>query len=88
MFDSSPYDVLEKKDNTHRFLCLCSFISMCENKKMNLANVFARVYNNKEYMNLFFIVLHIDTVYELVRMFLEIEPRMYASKYINTLQKE
>ena len=40
-------ETLEKKDIVHKFLSLCSFVSICENKKLNLANVFLLVLKNK-----------------------------------------
>ena len=36
----NPYTILERKDMIHSFLCLCSFVCILENKKLNLANVF------------------------------------------------
>ena len=33
---NDPFTILEKKDNGHKFLCLCTYISICENRKMNL----------------------------------------------------
>ena len=50
-----PYTLLDRKDIVHKFLTLCSFISICENKKLNLANVFLLVLKEKKYRELFFI---------------------------------
>ena len=40
--------ILEKKDNIHIFLTLCSCISICENRNINLANVVLLVIKEKK----------------------------------------
>tara|TARA_R110002012_G_scaffold262152_1_gene444299 strand:+ start:72 stop:347 length:276 start_codon:yes stop_codon:yes gene_type:complete len=84
----SPYTVLEKKDIVHKFLTLCSFVSICENKKLNLANVFLLVLKEKKYRDLFKEALIIDNNFELVRLFLQHEPYLYKSKYITKFLKK
>ena len=84
----SPYTVLEKKDIVHKFLTLCSFISICENKKLNLANVFLLVLKEKNYRDLFKESLIIDSNFELVRLFLQHDPYLYKSKYITKFLKK
>jgi len=49
----SPYTILERKDIVHTFLTLCSFVSICENRKINLANVFLLVLKEERYRELF-----------------------------------
>jgi len=84
----SPYTVLEKKDIIHKFLTLCSFVSICENKKLNLANVFLLVLKEKKYRDLFKDSLIIESNFELVRLFLLHEPYLYKSKYITKFLKK
>ena len=84
----SPYTVLEKKDIVHKFLTLCSFVSICENKKLNLANVFLLVLKEKKYRDLFKESLIIENNFELVRLFLLHEPYLYKSKYITKFLKK
>ena len=84
----SPYTVLEKKDIVHKFLTLCSFVSICENKKLNLANVFLLVLKEKKYRDLFKEALIIDNNFELVRLFLQHDPYLYKSKYITKFLKK
>lgn len=84
----SPYTVLEKKDIVHKFLTLCSFVSICENKKLNLANVFLLVLKEKKYRELFKESLIIDSNFELVRLFLQHDPYLYKSKYITKFLKK
>ena len=83
-----PYTLLERKDIVHKFLSLCTFISICENKKLNLANVFLLILKKKKYRALFKESLIIDTDFELVRIFLQHDPYLYKSKYITKFLKK
>ena len=83
-----PYTILEKKDLVHKFLTLCSFISICENRKINLANVFLLVLKEKRYRELFRESLLLDSNYELVKLFLQHDPYLYKSKYITKYLKK
>jgi hypothetical protein len=84
----SPYTVLEKKDIVHKFLSLCSFVSICENKKLNLANVFLLVLKEKNYRDLFKESLIIESNFDLVKLFLQHDPYLYKSKYITKFLKK
>tara|TARA_R100000315_G_C5204688_1_gene120812 strand:- start:318 stop:593 length:276 start_codon:yes stop_codon:yes gene_type:complete len=84
----NPYLTLEKKDIVHKFLSLCSFISICENRKINLANVFLLILKEKKYRDLFKETLLLDSNYELVRLFLQHDPYLYKSKYITKFLKK
>ena len=84
----NPYLTLEKKDIVHKFLSLCSFISICENRKINLANVFLLILKEKKYRDLFKETLLLDSNYELVKLFLQHDPYLYKSKYITKFLKK
>ena len=84
----NPYTTLEKKDIVHKFLTLCSFVSICENKKLNLANVFLLVLKEKKYRDLFKEILIIESNYDLVKLFLQHDPYLYKSKYITKFLKK
>ena len=60
----SPYQILERKDIVHKFLSLCSLVSICENRKLNLANVFLLVLKEKRYRDIFKEGLLIDNNFE------------------------
>ena len=66
----NPYTLLEQKDITHKFLSLCSFVSVCENKKINLANVFLLILKEKKYRTLFKDILILESNFDLVKLFL------------------
>lgn len=82
-----PFSILERKDSEHNFLCLCSYISICENKKMNLANVLLLSLKEKQYKWLFLNILDVENEFELVKMFLQYDPFLYKSKYITKFFK-
>jgi hypothetical protein len=84
----NPYTILEKKDIVHTFLMLCSFVSMCENRKLNLANVFLLVLKEEKYRKLFKESLIIDNNFGLVKTFLRHDPYLYKSKYITKYLKK
>ena len=83
----NPYTILERKDMIHSFLCLCSFVCILENKKLNLANVFLLVLKEESYRKIFKNTLHIDNNFELIKVFLEYDPYLYKSKYITKFLK-
>ncbi len=84
----SPYTILERKDMIHVFLTLCSFISICENRKINLANVFLLILKEEKYRKLFKRSLLVDSNFELVKLFLQHDPYLYKSKYITKYLKK
>ena len=84
----NPYTILERKDMIHSFLCLCSFVCILENKKLNLANVFLLVLKEERYRELFKNALLLDSNYELVKLFLQHDPYLYKSKYITKYLKK
>jgi|TARA_R110000824_G_scaffold74657_4_gene189715 hypothetical protein len=84
---TDPFTILEKKDSDHKFLCLCSYVSICENKKMNLANVLLLSLKEDKYKWIFINILEVENEFELVKMFLQYDPFLYKSKYITKFFK-
>mgnify|MGYP003119217825 FL=1 len=84
---SDPFSILEKKDNDHKFLSLCTYVSICENKKMNLANILLLSLKDEQYKWLFLTILEIENEFELVKLFLQYDPFLYKSKYITKFFK-
>ena len=84
----NPYQILERKDIVHKFLSLCSLVSICENRKLNLANVFLLVLKEERYRDIFKEGLLIDNNFELVKTFLQHDPYLYKSKYITKYLKK
>ena len=66
----------------HLFLSFCSFVTLMYTKKMNLANVFLILLQNKALRDLFKIYCDADTDFAAVQMFLKFDPGLHKSKYI------
>lgn len=66
----------------HLFLAFCSFVTLSNIKKMNLANVFLILLQNKELRDLFKIYCDVDTDFAIVQSFLRFDPSLYKSKYV------
>lgn len=80
---SSKYsNTLLEYELTHLFLSFCSFISLINTKKLNLANVFLLLLQNKQLRTLFKTYCDIPSDYAVVQTFLKFDPSLYKSKYV------
>lgn len=66
----------------HLFLSFCSFVTLMYTKKMNLANVFLILLQNKSLRDLFKVYCDAETDFATVQMFLKFDPSLHKSKYI------
>ena len=73
---------LEKVENDHNFLCFCSLLCLLNGKKLNIPNIFLLVLKNEAYRSLLKYMLTIDNDYDLLRFFLEYDPKISKSKHI------
>lgn len=73
---------LEKTENNHNFLCFCSLICLLNGKKLNIPNIFLLVLRNDAYRSLLRYMLTIDNDYDLIKFFLEYDPKISKSKHI------
>jgi len=73
---------LAEYEAEHLFLSFCSFVTLLHTKKMNLANVFLILLQNKALRELFKIYCDVETDFATVQMFLKFDPSLYKSKYI------
>lgn len=69
-------------EHDHLFLAFCSFVTLIHAKKLNLANVFLLVLQNKEIRNLFKTYCDITSDFAAVQAFLAFDPSLHKSKYI------
>lgn len=79
---SNPIENTHQKELTHTFLGFCSFISILNNKKINLPNIFIMLLKDSKLRSIFKDLHDIDTDYEFVQLFLFFDPSLYKSKYI------
>ncbi len=67
---------------SHLFLSFCSFVTLTNTKKLNLANIFLLLLQNKELRNFFKIYCDVPSDYAVVQMFLKFDSSLYKSKYV------
>jgi hypothetical protein len=86
-----PYTSLIENEQTHLFMCYCTFIMNINGKKMSVQNVFVYTLQNEKMKSLLKDILSIDTDYEVVKIFLEFDPSLvkskYVTKYLNSCKK-
>ena len=66
----------------HLFLAFCSLITLANVKKMNLANVFLSLLQNRDLRELFKIYCDVETDFAIVQTFLKFDPSLHKSKYV------
>jgi hypothetical protein len=69
-------------EQEHLFLAFCSFVTLIHAKKLNLANVFLLVLQNKSIRDLFKVYCDANSDYAVVQAFLAFDPSLHKSKYV------
>lgn len=86
--DDDPYFILDDKESYYIFMCLCTFIYICENKKISISNIFILCLKNEKYRNLFFKVLDLTSTYDIVSLFIKYVPKIDKSRYVFSYLKK
>jgi len=79
---SKSSNTLMEYELNHLFLSFCSFTTLTHTKKLNLANIFLLLLQNKEMRMFFKTYCDIPSDYAVVQVFLKYDPSLYKSKYI------
>jgi hypothetical protein len=69
-------------EQEHLFLAFCSFVTLIHAKKLNLANVFLLVLQNKKLRDLFKLYCDANNDFAVVQAFLSFDPSLHKSKYV------
>jgi len=69
-------------ERDHLFLAFCSFVTLIHAKKLNLANVFLMVLQNKPLRDLFKYYCDANSDFAVVQAFLSFDPSLHKSKYV------
>ena len=77
-----PAERMMDYELNHLFLSFCSFVSLMNTKKLNMANVFLLTLKDPKLRELCKRYCIIKTDHALVRVFLQFDPNLYKSKYI------
>lgn len=64
------------------FRKFCSFMCIIHNKKMNYASILILILKNEKIRQFYKKLCDLETDFEAVKQFLEIEPLLHKSKYI------
>ena len=70
---------LEQKNN---FLKFCTLVCIIHNKKLNLANIFLLILQEKQIKKLYMNMCDFDTEMEALKSFFEYDSTLHKSKYI------
>ncbi len=86
---SIPSSNLINEEETHLFLCFCTFVMNIRGKKLSIQNVFVQTLQDEKYKNIMKEILSLDSDFDLVKVFLEFDPTIakskYVTKYINSV---
>lgn len=82
-----PRTNLIDQETIHLMLCLCTFVSNSEGKKLSIQNVFITLLKEVKYRRIFKSLLSLETDMELVQLFIKYDPTMVNSKYISKFLK-
>lgn len=77
-----PSDKITHYEVNHLFLSFCTFCTLLDSKKLNLANVFLLVLKNKKFRELLKNYCDFKNDYYALKYFLHFDSTLYKSKYI------
>ena len=77
-----PLEHLTEYEQTHLFLSFCSFVTLINTKKLNLANVFIQLLKNNNLRDLFKEYCDLKNDFSAIKFFLQFDSSLYKSKYI------
>lgn len=66
----------------HLFLSFCTFSTLLQVKKLNLANIFLLILQDKTLRDFFKTYCDIPSDYAVVQVFLKFDPSLHKSKYV------
>lgn len=78
----NPLDKISENETNHLFLSFCTFCSLLEPKKINLANVFLLVLKDEKLRTLLVEYCDFRNQYDALKYFLFFDSTLYKSKYI------
>tara|TARA_R100000951_G_scaffold8193_1_gene7436 strand:+ start:9638 stop:9919 length:282 start_codon:yes stop_codon:yes gene_type:complete len=80
---NTPLDEIYTIERDHYLRCFCSFMTVLAGKRLNLPNVFLLLLKNKNYRDVFKMLIGAETDYEIFLIFIQFEPSLAKSKYIS-----
>jgi hypothetical protein len=77
-----PSEQITEFEQTHLFLSFCSFVTLTNTKKLNLANVFILLLKKTTLRDLFKTYCDIKNDFNAIKFFLHFDSTLYKSKYV------
>lgn len=77
-----PSKQITEYEQTHLFLSFCSFVTLTNTKKLNLANVFILLLKKRALRDLFKAYCDIKNDFSAIKFFLHFDSTLYKSKYV------
>ncbi len=78
----TPISKIEDREFKNLFIKFCALISILNNRKLNLANIFLLLLKEKKMLQLYMRICEFDTDFEGLKYFLEYDSALHKSKYI------
>jgi hypothetical protein len=77
-----PSETIMDYELNHLFMSFCSFVTLTNTKKLNLANVFLLTLQNKKLREVLKTHCHLKNDFMVVKTFLHFDSSLYKSKYV------
>ena len=78
----TPISKIEDGESKNLFIKFCALISILNNRKINLANIFLLLLKEKKILQLYMNICEFDHEFEALKYFLEYDSSIHKSKYI------
>ena len=79
----SPISTLEQEENTHIVYSFCTLCSLIKGKKLSYQNVLLLILQEERIYQILKDMLSASSKFEVVKLFLQIDPTISGSKYIS-----
>lgn len=91
-FDLSPVSSLEQEENAHIVYSFCTMCSLVKGKKLSYQNVLLLLLQEERFLAILKDLLATQSKFEVIKLFLSIDPTIsgskYISKYLNSRKKD
>ena len=80
--NTDPANNIVDLDQKNNFLKFCTLVCIIHNKKLNLANIFLLILQEKQIKKLYMEMCDFDTEMEALKSFFDFDSTLHKSKYI------
>ena len=80
--NTDPANMIVDLEQKNNFLKFCTLVCIIHNKKLNLANIFLLILQEKQIKKLYMAMCDFDTEMEALKSFFDFDSTLHKSKYI------